>query len=237
MAVPTDNHAAQPLHPSFFRLKNQTGIFNRIIFYTFLVVRAICFRLIFSGRKVQFCGQTTSPLPHAPIPCHTIKNHGWEKMDCSLPSHSVVLLLDGITGPRWQAGRREVSSSSIWPSGRWSGPWVPSLGSLQMCLVLLLFMSCIFSLQRIFTQSHFGPQELAGSCLRRGAYVLLSGVIFYTNMCGSKGVYEYSIRAISLETWGAWLGGGGCRNKSYCVLTPSSLSTPTVSFLLKSNFN
>lgn len=191
----------------------------------------------FPGGRCGFVGKLRVPF-HMPQ-CHVtqLKTHGWEKMDCSLPSHSVVLLLDGITGPRWQAGRREVSSSSIWPSGRWSGPWVPSLGSLQMCLVLPLFMSCLFSLQRIFTRSHFGPQELAGSCLRRGAYVFLSGVIFSTNMCGSKGVYEYSIRAVSLETWGAWLGGGGCRNKSYWVLIPSSLSTPTVSFLLKSNFN
>lgn len=197
----------------------------------------MCFRMAFSRRKAQFCEQTMRPLAHAPVPCHTIKNYGWEKMDCSLPSHSAVLLLDGITGPRWQAGRREVSSSSIWPSGRWSGPRVPSLGSLQMCLVLLLFMSCLFSLQCIFTRSHFGPQELAGSCLRRGAYVFLSGVIFYINICGSEGVYEYSTRAIALETWGAGLGVGGCRNKSYCVLTPPSLSTPTVSFLLKSNLN
>lgn len=178
-----------------------------MIFYTFWVVRAICCRMAFSMKKVRFCGQTINPLPQTtppPRPCHTIKNCEWEKMDCSLPSHSVVLLLDGIIGPRWQAGRQEASSSSIWPSGRWSGPQVPGLGSLQMCL-MLLFRSCFLPLQGIFTGSHFGPEELTGSCLGRGSYVFPSGVIFYTKMCRSKGIYEYSIRAISLKTWDAKL--------------------------------
>lgn len=61
--------------------------------------------------------------------------------------------------------------------------------------------------------------ELAGSYLRRGSYVFPSGVIFYTKMSGSKGLYEWSTRAISLEIWGAEQRGGGCRNKSYCVFT------------------
>lgn len=177
-----------------------------MVFYTFWVVRAICCRMAFSMKKVRFCGQTINPLPHStppPRPCHTIKNWEWEKMDCSLPSHSVVLLLDGIIRPRWQAGRQEASSSSIWPSGRWSGPQVPGLGSLQMCLVLLLFGNRFLPLQDIFTLSHFGPEELAGSYWRRGSYVFPSGVICYPKMCRSKGIYEYSIRAISLKTWDA----------------------------------
>lgn len=107
-------------------------------------------------KKVRFCGQTfQSPSPRPPGPCHTIKNCGWEKMDCSLPSRSTLLLLDGIIGPRWQAGRREASSSSIWPSGRWSGPRVPGLGSLQMWLMLLLFVSFLLPLQRIFHTKSF----------------------------------------------------------------------------------
>lgn len=129
-------------------------------------------------------------------------------MDCSLPSHSVVLL-DGIIGPRWQAGRREASSSSIWPSGRWSGPQVPSLGSLQMCLMLLLFVSVLPPLQGIFTQSHFRPEELAGSYLRSGSYVFPTGVIFCSKTSGYNGIYEYSIRAISLEAWVLSWGAGG----------------------------
>lgn len=87
--------------------------------------------------------------------CRTIKNRGWEKMDCSLPSHSVLRLLDGIIGPRWQAGRREVSSSSIWPSGRWSGPRVPGLGSLQMWLMLPQLVSSLLPLQGIFHTKSF----------------------------------------------------------------------------------
>lgn len=95
------------------------------------------------------------PSPTPPGPCRTIKNRGWEKMDCSLPSHSVLRLLDGIIGPRWRAGRREVSSSSIWPSGRWSGPRVPGLGSLQMWLMLPRLVSSLLPLQGIFHTKSF----------------------------------------------------------------------------------
>lgn len=184
-----------------------------MIFYTFWVVRAICWGTAFSMRKVRFCGQTINPLPHAapPRPCHTIKTCEWKKMDCSLPSHSVVLLLDGIIGPRWQAGRQGASSSSIWPSGRWSGPRVPGLGSLQMCRMLLLSRNCRLPLQGIFTWSRSGPEALAGSYQRRRSYAFPSGVIFYTKTCGPKGIYEYRIRVISLETQDAKLrdGAGG----------------------------
>lgn len=159
-----------------------------------------------------------------PGPCHTIQNCGWGKMDCSLPSHSVVLL-DGIIGPRWQAGRREASSSSIWPSGRWSGPQVPSLGSLQMCLMLLLFVSVLPPLQGIFTQSHFRPEELAGSYLRSGSYVFPTGVIFCSKTSGSNGIYEYSIRAISLEAWVlSWGAGGGWLQKQIILCPYSSIT-------------
>lgn len=182
----------------------------------------MCFRMAFSRRKAQFCEQTMRPLAHAPVPCHTIKNYGWEKMDCSLPSHSAVLLLDGITGPRWQAGRREVSSSSIWPSGRWSGPRVPSLGSLQMCLVLLLFMSCLFSLQCIFTRSHFGPQELAGSCLRRGSYVFLSGLYFTQTYVDPK---AYMNIASGPSPWRPEVWAGGWRVQKQIILCPYSSIT------------
>lgn len=147
----------------------------------------------FAWRRCGFVGKLLIPFPippHPPRLCHTIKNCEWEKMDCSLPSHSVVLLLDGIIRPRWQAGRQETSSSSIWPSGRWSGPQVSSLGSLQMCLMLLLFGSCFLPLQGIFTRSHFGPEELSGSYWRRGSYIFPSWVIFCTKKCRSKGIHS-----------------------------------------------
>lgn len=153
-------------------------------------------------------------------------------MDCSLPSHSVVLLLDGIIGPRWQAGRQEASSSSIWPSGRWSGPQVPSLGSLQMCLVLLLFVSILLPQQGIFTQSHFGPEELAGSYLKSGSYVLPTGLHF-AQRCLDPKAYMKIVSGLSPWRPGCWaglLGRGGWRNKSYCALTPPITFYPNIFF-------
>lgn len=63
-----------------------------------------------------------------------------------------------------------------------------------------------------------------------------SGVIFYTKIIGSKGIYEGSIRAISLDLCGARQRGGGIQT-NHSVLTPLSFSTPTFSFLMKSHFS
>lgn len=53
----------------------------------------------FSMGKIWLRDQTLYPSSSSSLPCHTIKSRGWEEMNCSLPSCSVVLL-DGIIGPR-----------------------------------------------------------------------------------------------------------------------------------------
>lgn len=158
----------------------------------------------FPRGRCGFVGKLFNPLPPPILPCHTIKNCGWEKMDCSLPSHSVVLLLDGIIGPRWQARRQEASSSSIWLSGRWSGPGLPSLGSLQMFLMLLLFVRFFSYLcGELFTQRHFESENLAGSYLRQCYIFPFVPLGFYfTQRCmDPKGTSECVIQANSLDSW------------------------------------
>ena len=173
-------------------------------------------------RKVRFCGQTINPPPHVPRPCNTIKNCEWGKMDCSLPSHSVVLLLDGIIGPRWQARRQEASSSSIWPSGRWSGLQLPAW-VLSRCVSHFFWLEAASFPCRALPHSHFGPAESAGSYRRRGSSVFPSGVLFYTNMCWSEDIYEYSIRVIFWSSrMPGWVGGGVQTSHTVSLLLPIS---------------
>lgn len=61
-------------------------------------------------------------------------------MNCLLPSHSVVLL-DGIVRLRWQAGRQEASSISIWPCGSQSGPQFPAWTASRCFLYFSLWAS------------------------------------------------------------------------------------------------
>lgn len=185
----------------------------------FWVVRTMCFRMVFFHEGVVLWPNFLIIFPTPPGPCHTIKNGGWEKMDCSLPSHSVFLLLDGIFGPRWQVGRREASSSSIWPSGRWSGPRVPDLGSLQMCLMLLLFVSFPLPLQGIFhTKSRW--TRITGRFLSKKRILCFSlwTYILHKDVWIQRHIWmEYQDHLP--RDLGCWAEGWGCRNKPHCVFT------------------
>lgn len=158
-------------------------------------------------------------------------------MDCPLPSHSVLRLLDGIIRPRWRAGRREVSSSSIWPSGRWSGPRVPGLGSLQMWLMLPQLVSSLLPRQGIFHTKSFWTRRTGRLLSKR---ILRSfplwGYILPKDVWIQKHVgreYQSSLPG----DLGCWAEMWGYRNTSHCALPPLSLSTPIFSFLMKSCFS
>lgn len=180
-------------------------------------------RWSFPRGRCGFVGKLFNPPPLLLPPCHTIKNRGWEKMDCSLPSHSVVVLLDGIIGPRWQARRQEASSSSIWLSGRWAGSGLPSWGSLQMFLMLLL-VSFFPSLQGIFYTKIFWNRRIDRFLSKR---ILCFSFWGYTLL---KDVWILKAHLNSLSRsppWrpGCWSGQGGrgrverwqqVRNKSPC---------------------
>lgn len=86
-----------------------------MIFYTFWVVRAICWGTAFSMRKVRFCGQTINPLPHAAPPGH-------------------VTQLKPVSGRRWIAHCPPTLWSSFWmassdPDDKPGGKGLPAAAS------------------------------------------------------------------------------------------------------------
>ena len=104
-----------------------------------------------------------------------------------------------------------------------------------MCLMLLLFVSILLPQQGIFTQSHFGPEELAGSYLKSGSYVLPTGLHF-AQRCLDPKAYMKMYQGCLLGDLGAELGcwGEGAEETNHTVpLLLPSLSTPIFSFLCK----
>lgn len=101
--------------------------------------------------------------------------------------------------------RQEASSSSIWPSadGQPSGSQLgfpPDVShASSVCEHPPLPQ------QGIFTQSHFGPEELAGSYLRSGSYVLPTALHF-AQRCLDLKAYKKIVSGLPLGDLGAELG-------------------------------
>lgn len=91
----------------------------------------MCLGPPFPWGRCGFVGKYFHPLPHAPRKlCHTIQNCGWEKMDCSLPSHSVVLLWMASSDPDDKPGGRRLPAAASGPLADGQAlrfpAWVPS---------------------------------------------------------------------------------------------------------------
>lgn len=200
-------HSSPSLYILFIP-KNKKRIFNGIIFYTFWVAWALGFGMASSMRKVQFCEQTF----YSPAPCP--------------PGHAIQLKTVG--GRRWIAHRPPALCSFSWmasldPDDKPGGERLPAAASGSLAdgqalrfpawapsrcvLCFFCWWASSFLCRAFFTRSHFGPEELAGSYLRTGAYAFPSGVIFYTKMSSFKGIYECGISHLP-GALGCWAGGG-----------------------------
>lgn len=114
----------------------------------------------------------------------------------------------------WEARGFQHQHLALWQPVR---PSVPSLGCLQMFLILR-FVSLVPPLQKMFTQRHLRPKELAGSYQKR-SFVFSSGAVFSVSAL----IQEGYLRASPSHASGRLKRSGRCRvlgilNKLYCYL-------------------
>lgn len=227
MAVLTDNYTAIPLCPSC--LKNRKKC-NRIISYTFWVVTAMCLGRLFHGEGVVLWASFSSPSPCPPGYVTQYKTVGGRRWIAHCPPTLWSFFWMASSDPDDKPGGRRLPAAASGPLADGQAlrfpAWVPSrCVSCFFCLWASSFLSRVF-----FTQSHFGPEELAGSYLRSGSYVLPLLYIF-AQRCLDLKAYKKIVSGLSPWRPGCWaglLGRRDWRNKSCCALTPPFAFYPNI---------
>lgn len=161
---------------------------------------------------------------------YTIKNCGWEKMDCSSPSHSVALFWMASSNPDDKLGGKRLPTAASGPLADGQALGFPAWAPSRCVSCLSCVWASSYRRRKFFTRRHFEPEELAGSYLRCSC-VFPSGVIFYKDAW----IQEAYVNVFSRPSpWRTGVLGGGrgkwrVQNKLHYVFTPLSLSTTFLS--------
>lgn len=165
----------------------------------------------FPWRRCGFVGKLLIPFPKSsPSP--------------TPPGH--VTQLKTVSGRRWIAHCPPTLWSFFWmassdPDDKPGGKRLPAAASgpladgqafrfpawvLSRCVLCFFCLGAASCLCRAFSQEVILDQNNWQILIEEEDLIFFpSGVIFYTKMCRSKGIYEYSVRATSLKTWDAKL--------------------------------